>query len=315
MFLKGNSITNICRILTKEKILIPSIYKNLNRGLKSTCYGEWTNRTITDILTNPTYIGNLTQGRLKKINYKSKKMIHTKKEDWIITKNTCPKIIDELVFNQVQKIFESNKYNNKKSVDILLKGIVRCRECNHTIGFRRQKIKDSYRIYGNCNYYIKHKTSKACTPHSIKYNYLEDIVIKEINNIIKNINRNNIINKLKDIDRKKNKIIEINKDINRLKKLIELNNNKLDKMYIDKIDGNIDDNMYNRIYNRITEENKIYKDKIDSINIDKIEKKEIDYNKLIDKYLIINRNLINNIIEKIYIDEDKNIEIYFKFNK
>ena len=40
-----------------------------------------------------------------------------------------------------------------------------------------------------------------------------------------------------------------------------------------------------------------------------------DYNKVIDKYLVINRNLINNLIDNIYIDEDKNINIYFKFNK
>ena len=77
MFASGLSITKIASILTEEKILIPSIYKNMKRGLKSSHFGTWNQRNITDILTNPTYIGHLTQGRNKKINYKSKKRIHT----------------------------------------------------------------------------------------------------------------------------------------------------------------------------------------------------------------------------------------------
>ena len=63
----------------------------------------------------------------------------------------------------------------------MLKGLVRCKECNHTIGFRIQKSKTSsgikMRIYGNCNYYLKHRNSNACYPHSVKYEELENIII------------------------------------------------------------------------------------------------------------------------------------------
>ena len=317
MFVKGNSISSICRTLTNEKIPIPSVYKNLNRGLKSTCYGEWTNRTITDILTNPTYIGNLTQGRLKKVNYKSKKIIHTKKEDWITVDNSCPKIIEENIFNQVQKIFNSNKNKTKKSQDILLKGLVRCKECNHTIGFRKQKIerkKDTiYKTYGNCNYYLKHRYSNACTPHSINYNDLENIIIKEINKVINNIDKEIIKENLEKNIIKKENNYENNIKINNLKKEIENNLKRLDKIYLDKIDNLIDKEMYERIYNSIIETNKKYTKEIKILTTRKTTQKEINTNEIIDKYLKINRNLLSTIINHINIDEDKNIEIYFNF--
>jgi len=321
MFIKGNSITNICRILTKEKIPIPSIHKNLNRGLKSSCYGDWTTRTITDIITNPTYIGNLTQGRLKKINYKSKKIIHTKKEDWIITKGTCPQIIEESIFNQAQYIYNSNKNRTKKSNNILLKGLVKCKECDHTIGFRIQKSitkkGEVKRIYGNCNYYLKHRYRNVCSPHSINYIKLEEIILKELNNSLKlNLDKDKI---LETINKNKNnfsKETNTKTKIDYLKK--EINNNiiKLDKMYLDKLNNEIEEEMYKRISKQLLTQNENNKNKIKILEKSIQEKKDNKKNNSlnIDKYLKLNRNLITNIIEKITIDKNNNIEIYYKIS-
>lgn len=322
MFISGNSITNICRTLTYEGILIPSIYKNLNRGLKSSCYGEWTTRTVTDILTNPTYMGNLTQGRLKKVNYKSKKMVHTKKEDWIITNNTCPKIIDENIFNQVQIIYSSNKNRTIKDRNILLKGIVRCKECNHTIGFRIQesitKNGRIERIYGNCNYYLKHRYSNVCTPHSIIYKKLEDIIVSKIEELLdKCLDKEDILKKIEIKKKKNNYRNDIEREIETLKEKINSNIVKLDKMYLDKLNDKIDDIMYERISSKLKEQNAFIENKIsllDNKYQDSLINKQDD--KIdISKYLNINRNLITNIIDYILVSEDGSIEIYYKIRK
>ena len=73
--LEGKSPRQIADIFSNEKIPTPSIYADLNRGIKSTAYELWCPRTIEEMLINETYIGNLTQGRRKKLNYKSKKEI------------------------------------------------------------------------------------------------------------------------------------------------------------------------------------------------------------------------------------------------
>lgn len=317
LFIKGNSITNICRILTKDNIPIPSIYKNLNRGLKSTCYGEWTTRTITDILTNPTYIGNLTQGRLRKVNYKSKKIIHTKKKDWIITYNTCPKIIEESIFKEAENIYNSNKNRTKNNTSILLKGLVRCKECNHTIGFRIQKSKTSsgikMRIYGNCNYYLKHRNSNACSPHSVKYEELENIIINEVNKELSKVSKDKIKKIIDNLNNNTNSKNNIEKEINYLKKEITNNNLKLDNMYIDKLNNLINKDMYERIKDRIINENKVLENNITLLK-DKFNNSISKVNNYdIEKLLKINKNLLSSLVDYILIDKENNIEIYYKF--
>ena len=73
MFASGSSLNDICDILTHEQIKTPSISKNMKLGQNNVHYGVWSTRTISDILKCPTYIGNLTQCKQKKVNYKSKR--------------------------------------------------------------------------------------------------------------------------------------------------------------------------------------------------------------------------------------------------
>ena len=99
---------------------------------------------------------------------------------------------------------------------------------------------------------------------------------------------------------------------------IKVNLSKLDRMYLDMLDGKIDNGMYERLTKRILEENDLDKRKINELeerkrmilDVDKY----INYEDIVMRYLVINRNLINNLISKIVIDKDNNIEIYYKFN-
>ena len=201
LFISGKGICEISRILTDEKIPIPSEQKGLKVGQKSTAYGIWNSRTISDMLTLPTYMGDLTQGRSKKPSYKSKKRIRPKKEEWIICKGKCPAIVDKETFELAQSIYNRNKNQGKNTQDILLKGFVYCKECGHTIGFRLQKANtkskgEVVRCYGNCNYWSKHKKYDVCTPHNIKYYELEELVLGEIRKMCKRYIRANNLKKV-----------------------------------------------------------------------------------------------------------------------
>ena len=91
---KGYSIRKVQDILKSKKIQTPYGYSmNINKY-------NWCYRTIEEMIKNETYIGNITQGKRKKINYKSKKEIRIPKEDWIIVKNTHEAIIDYKIFKK-----------------------------------------------------------------------------------------------------------------------------------------------------------------------------------------------------------------------
>lgn len=331
MFANGLSLNKICDTLTNEKILTPSQSKNMNIGQNNYHYGVWSTRTINDILKNQIYIGNLVQCKQKKINYKSKKRIHNAKNDWIVSEGVVDKIIDDDTFNLVQEMFKSNKNRGKGTGitdSLLLRGLIFCKECGHTLGFRvhkqqTQKYGEVTRIYGNCNYWAKRKKQGVCTPHSVKYNEIENVVIKELK---KMCHKYIDIKKIEDDLKVSNKVSEkINTFYSQILKLENSNkflNKKIDACYNDKLEGNITLEMYKRAYNNFINEIRINEHKIEEY---KNEIYNIENNKLANDNLLIekiqkflnmdnpSRSLIASLIEKIEIDANYNMDIYYKF--
>ena len=332
MFASGSSLNDICDILTHEQVKTPSISKNMKLGQNNVHYGVWATRTVSDILKCPTYIGNLTQCKQKKVNYKSKKRVHNKENGWIVSIGSVPAIIDEDTFNVVQDMFKSNKNRgirgNGITDNLLLRGLIFCKDCGHTIGFRAHKQNtlkhgEVIRVYGNCNYWSKRKKQHVCTPHNVKYYDIELIVLNNLNEMCKKYlseqNLENILNNSEKIQKKKE---QIKFEIIKLDNLIESINKKIDACYNDKLEGNITLDMYKRTYNNLTLEIKKYQLEKEKYikNLYDIDNNSLTNNKLYVKVVndFLNmknpsRTLITSLIDKIEIDENNNVDIYYKF--
>lgn len=312
LFIEGKSISAIGETLTRENVLIPSIHQGMNRGLKSTMFGVWNSRTISDILTNPTYIGNLAQGKSKKVSYKSNKRIHTRKEDWIVKENSCPMIISKDDFFLANEIYKANRYERKNSLDdeILLKGLVYCRECGHRIGFRKV---GSY-VYGECNYYLKYKKYQACTSHSIRYDIFEDYVLSDLR---KKLGKDQLYSILIGIYEKNISFLlnKIKREKLSLEKERALFSKKMDLVYEDRLNGVIDENQYFRTVERLKIEKesndkkiKKYEEKVDNLlkNLDQDKIKQLASNYKIDKLFV------SRLIKKITFSQDGKIDVYYQ---
>lgn len=316
----GKSAKQIADILSKDKIPIPSVYANLNRGRKSSAYGLWCGRTIAEMLTNHTYIGNMTQGRRKKLGYKIKKETRTPIENWIIVKNTHPAIIEKELFDAVQNIVSKNKNKTKSMNAYLLNGFLFCKECGHAIGI--SKSSDKKRSYCACTYYRKYSKHNVCSPHTVNYDKLESAILNSIIKVCsKQIDISDFTNILKKKDSRKQREEEINNKI-------ELTNNSIksllvgiDKAYIDKVRGIIDEDFYKRVYEKINDDILNEKKCLQELQIQlhdiKTEKMiEIDYKKKVEDYISFkkpDRLLLANLIDKIYIHKNKEVDIIFKF--
>ena len=111
-------------------------------------------------------------------------------------------------------------------------------------------------------------------------------------------------------------------EINYLNKRIKECNSKIDMLYDDKFKGNISEDTYKRL-SRETEI-LLNQSKARLEELQSIDKKKIDFAKEIKKYEekikeLINldkpsRELLQSIIDKIIIDKDRNIEIFYKFS-
>ena len=319
---KGKSPRQIANIFSKEHIPTPSVYANLNRGMKSTAYELWCPRTIEEMLTNETYIGNMTQGRRRKINYKSKKEIRTPKEEWIIIENTHEAIIDKKIFDTVGELLKKNKNKPMGNNIMLLSGFMVCKECGHKIGIN--KSSDGKRYYCHCSYYTAHSKYGLCTPHSLNYKKLENLVLEEIRKMCKEYVDSTTFKDKVEESRKKNDIkVKKQVEINILEKKIRTNNGYIDKVYEDKLNGNIDIEMFNRLTIKYKDEILSWKKRIESIEkeistLDKVDtdKERKDILEKTNEYLALEkptRALLVNLIDKILISEDKTIEIHYKF--
>ena len=139
---------------------------------------------------------------------------------------------------------------------------------------------------------------------------------------VKYLDENNLESILKNSDKLKQKKNSIKQEIFRLENSIESANRKIDVCYNDKLEGNITLEMYKRTYNNLT------------LEISELKKKKNEYEKLLfdfennqmtnDTYYLDkikeflkmknpSRVLISSLIDRIEIDEEKNVDIYYKF--
>ena len=137
---EGKSCRAIAMDLSLDKIPTPSEYA-VAHGIKmKKISNKWSDPRIREILLNEVYIGNMVQGRMKKINYKSKKNIRIPREQWKVIKNTHEPIIDNATFIKAKEMIETRRQTRVKTHDYLLKGLVYCHECGKKVGCSPRKL-------------------------------------------------------------------------------------------------------------------------------------------------------------------------------
>lgn len=130
MALNGIGAHKIARILNDEKIPSPTAYKQLHgihyrSALKNTNAALWSSPTVYQILHDQLYIGNMVQGKHKKISYKSEKTIWLPQSQWIVVENTHEAIIDRGTFETVQMMLkERTRSGGKGTIHPLAKKVV-----------------------------------------------------------------------------------------------------------------------------------------------------------------------------------------------
>ncbi len=100
----------ILQKLKMENILIPKLYKKSSNEISMS---KWNSEIINRLLRNETYIGNLVQGKKRKLNYRSNKNIDVNKDEWIIIPNHHQAIISREEFEKVQELLSKTKRVNK----------------------------------------------------------------------------------------------------------------------------------------------------------------------------------------------------------
>ena len=316
----GKTPTEIGKILTDEKTLVPSEIVGNGHTRKDGIKRGWNRNTVKRILQNVTYLGWVSNGNTKKINYKSKKTMIMPKEDRIIKKGMHTPIIDEKTFNIVQDMIKSRTSTRVKSYDWLLKGLVCCKECGKKLSLVPQKHPNKTTFYLRCNTYASNTQLGLCTPHSNNLEKVTDFVIEQIKARCREFLNEEKYTKIANTSKDKiiNDRFNVKNEILILEKKVKDINKRIDKLYEDKYNGLFQDEDFTRLYSKQIESRKQAEERIKQLKeLEEKEDSSIDINKLVSDFVNmkeITRAMLVSLVDKIEISENKEITIYYKFN-
>lgn len=328
---QGLGTSTIAHRLTKAKIPIPSIYKKEDRANHQNKlndgFGIWRPQTVKNIVSDQMYLGHMVQSRWKKLSYNSKKLIELPPSSWIIVKNTHEPIIDQALFDAAQQeLSKYHKYCSRHEKRFLFQGLLKCKECGHNLSISTRKTKKNIQHWTQCNYYSKYSKYGMCTSHRLNYDLLEKDLLKFLKfagkKFLEDYNYECLLNESMQICQKK--LVELKNSLNKVQREILKKESMLTHLYEDRLDEIISVKQYilmsKKIENELSDlagkKNELTKAmflyKNDCLDND-IEK----YKQLIKDFMSFKfptNELMFQLIDKIEIDKDKNIEVFFKVN-
>lgn len=321
----GIGPTEIANRLNKSNIVTPSGYKKTNYSSRLIDRDNWNISTVKKILCNRIYTGDLVQHTQTKVNYKSKKKITLDEKLWIIVENTHEALVDKETFEYVNNLRKRNtrnyeiKTNREKR---LLEGKLFCKECKNRLTVLYRKKQNYWSV--NCNRYSRDPVRGRCYSHFYPYNYLEDQVLEQINKSISKLIKELDIKELNDevvknIHKETTNIDKIVKELQIEKEKIT---SRLKTLYNDRCDGVISADTYKELAGESEQKLKQINENIENQNIKKYKMKNKintlpDYTKKIKKLLDLSKpkkELIDTLVDRIVIDKDRDITIYFKYD-
>ncbi len=319
----------ICHRLNDLGILNPTGHKKLelgqnynNCGIQDNTY-TWTPSTVRNILNNEVYIGNTVQGKRRTKSYKVHKVEQVPKEEWVRVENTHEPIIDKETFEKAQELVRRDTKVSQKTKELSVwAGFLRCADCKRAMNKKSSTNKSGSKYeYYICSTYRK-KSNNLCTKHSIKVENLEKAVLKAINfhidllidieELVKQINESTYQNI-------KNENIE-NMIIAKQNEISKISNFKM-RLYEDWKNEDITRAEYLEYKQKYENDIERLKQNIERLENEKqkYERQSINSNEWIEKFkeqkgiTELSRDIMMELIDCIYVKENGDIKIKFKF--
>lgn len=175
---QGNTGYTIASRLNSQNILSPGVYRK--QGLPDTEHqGIWTRITVISILRNQAYTGSLIMGKTRTRPMQMRKPERVAKGDWIVVADHHEPIIEQELFQDVQRILDSRSKqpdSEKRAPDTnaYLGNNLFCGDCGRKMK-RRHVNGNTYYI---CPRYTEAKD--ACTAKRISEASLADDIFDSI---------------------------------------------------------------------------------------------------------------------------------------
>ena len=187
----GIGLKEVARILTADKILIPSAYfeKYYPENCRNHSYHEpytWNSTTVGYIIDRQEYLGHMVLGKSICDNFKTKKRRKATEDELIIFRDTHEAIITQDLWEKVQRL---RKRKPKKlpngTYTHRLSGLIFCADCGGRMSYSSPESKhknggkeyDSDSAFQCSNY---RNVYRDCSSHFIKTSALEAAILRAV---------------------------------------------------------------------------------------------------------------------------------------
>ena len=192
--LEGKSLYQIIKWLEEENVPNPEQRKREIGLRKGNCTGSgWALSTVSGILTNPAYLGHTVHGRTVSAIYMGRKKQRTDPGEWLCHEDTHPALITQEDFDAVAVMMAEASAGRRKKMEgsahvragltDLLEKKVFCKECGKRLYYRRHKVDKSepevWRGSYDCSTHVR-RGHETCTNHYILQETLNAKVLDAI---------------------------------------------------------------------------------------------------------------------------------------
>ena len=331
LYLQGMNTNQISVSLSSRQILVPTAYKSIhgivNRKFTDETKFLWNGGTITRILENGSYVGNTVNGKSMRKSFKIKKRINVAQEEWQIVPNTQEAIIDCETWNLVQKIRQGRRRNVKHNHQIpVLSGHLFCDDCGRKLYYVKPPKQAEYYC---CSGFRKRINS--CTGHYIRADVVEQLLIRQINDVMKFVSEyeDEFVRQVMErgTAEQLKQTNSLKKTADAAKRRIEQIDSVISQLYEDKVVGEITAEMFTKLSAKYIAEQEEQSAalKVAQKELVALEAKKTDTTKFIDlvrKYSQITEltpQILNEFIDKVTVHQAvkvdgkrrQDIEVYF----
>ena len=325
--LEGASPKAIADRLNSAGILSPMEYKKslgmkYATSFKANVKALWSAASIIRVLKNPLYIGVLTQGKETTPSYKVHKRISKDEEEWAVVQDSHEAIISKSDYDKVQKVLALDTRTCKDdSVVQLFSGMVFCGDCGASMIRKTVPAGGKKYIYYVCSENKANK--KVCSAHSIRDTDLENIVLLSAQQYIQAvIDLQDLLELTDTAPLRTAEAQKVQRQIDMKRGELERYNRLLMSLYESLTDGIINKDEYMRLKQRYSEQNAEAEKQLLALqdvlaDIQEHGSASLGWmNEFREHQNItsLDRETVVALIERIFVFDDKRVEITFRWH-
>lgn len=184
--MQGYGPTQIAKEFSKRHIMNPTAHAKSNginipdnRGHDDDYI--WRGSTIVHMLSRQEYLGHTVNFKTYRKSYKNKKQLKNDPSEWVIFENTHEAIIEEPLFEVVQKIRDGRRRLTPMGEMPILSGMLFCADCGNKLYQVRGRGWEHDKEHFVCATYRKIKG--GCSSHQIRNVVVEELLLDGIRRV------------------------------------------------------------------------------------------------------------------------------------